>query len=160
MELVWRTRSAGETEDFGRLLGNLLVPGDVLCLYGDLGAGKTTLARGIARGLGVGGPVTSPTFNLIHEYDGRLPFYHMDVYRLSGTEDMFDLGYDEYFYGRGVTLVEWAERVSEVLPGERLDIYLEAYSGEPDWREIRLFSRGKRYEELLKELDALVRAGH
>ncbi len=160
MALVWRTRSAGETEEFGRLLASVLLPGDVLCLHGDLGAGKTVLARGIARGLGITGPVTSPTFTLINEYSGRLPLYHMDVYRLEGPEDMADLGYEEYFYGEGVTLVEWAERVEEVLPSERLDVYLKVSPAEPELREISLIPRGKRYEELVKELSALAGAGH
>ncbi|AEG14163.1 Uncharacterized protein family UPF0079, ATPase [Desulfofundulus kuznetsovii DSM 6115] len=160
MALVWRTRSAGETEEFGRLLASVLLPGDVLCLHGDLGAGKTVLARGIARGLGITGPVTSPTFTLINEYSGRLPLYHMDAYRLDGPGDMADLGYEEYFYGDGVTLVEWAGRIEEVLPSKRLDIYLKGFPGEPELREILFIPRGKRYEELVKELSALVCAGH
>ncbi|SHF44695.1 tRNA threonylcarbamoyladenosine biosynthesis protein TsaE [Desulfofundulus australicus DSM 11792] len=160
MALVWQTRSAGETEELGRLLASLLQPGDVLCLHGELGAGKTVLARGIARGLGVAGPVTSPTFTLINEYSGRLPLYHMDVYRLEGPGDMADLGYEDYFYGSGVTLVEWAGRVKEILPSERLDIYLEGSLQDPELRRILFAPRGERYEELVKELSTLVRARH
>ncbi|MGB9803152.1 MAG: tRNA (adenosine(37)-N6)-threonylcarbamoyltransferase complex ATPase subunit type 1 TsaE [Desulfofundulus sp.] len=160
MAFVWRTRSPGETEEFGRLLASILLPGDVLCLYGDLGAGKTVLARGIARGLGITRPVTSPTFTLINEYSGRLPLYHMDVYRLGGSGEMADLGYEEYFYGEGVTVLEWAGRVEEVLPSERLDIYFKGFQGEPDLREIHIIPRGRRYEELVKELTALVGAGY
>lgn len=160
MAFLWRTHSTVETEEFGRVLGSLLLPGDVLCLNGELGVGKTVLARGVARGLAVSEPVTSPSFTLINEYYGRIPFYHMDVYRLAGPEEMADLGYEEYLYGSGVTLVEWAKRVEEVLPSDRLDIYLKVYPGEPGEREIQLIPRGERYEELVEELSALVRAGH
>ncbi|OAT79960.1 tRNA (adenosine(37)-N6)-threonylcarbamoyltransferase complex ATPase subunit type 1 TsaE [Desulfotomaculum copahuensis] len=155
-----RTGSPARTEEIGRLLGELLAPGDLICLSGELGAGKTVLARGVARGLGVAGPVTSPTFTLINEYDGRLPFYHLDVYRLGGEEEMADLGYEEYFYGSGVTLVEWAERVAGVLPGERLEIMIQGNFNDPDKREITFLPRGGRYRRLVEELTALVRAGN
>lgn len=155
-----RTSSPAQTEETGRLLGKLLTPGDIICLSGDLGAGKTVLARGVARGLGVAGPVTSPTFTLINEYDGRLPFYHLDVYRLGGEGEMADLGYEEYFYGAGVTLVEWAERVAGVLPGERLEILIRGSLNDPEKREITFLPRGGRYRRLVKELTALVRAGN
>lgn len=134
----------------GLLLGKLLQPGDIICLYGRLGAGKTAFAQGVARGLGVEDPVTSPTFILINEYEGRLPFYHFDAYRLEGADDFAGLGYEEYFYGDGVALVEWADRVSDALPPERLDVELE-----PDGEEQRLLRfkpRGDRYAALVEEL--------
>lgn len=152
--------SSKETEKFGRLLGSLLRPGDVVCLYGELGAGKTVLARGIARGLGVEGPVTSPTFTLINEYAGRLPFFHMDMYRLAGPQEISDLGCEEYFYGEGVTVIEWPERIEEVLPSERLNVYLKVQLEEPERREICLVPLGRRYEELVEELKELVCVGH
>ena len=146
------TFSPVETEAAGMSLGKLLVPGDILCLNGNLGAGKTCFARGVARGLGIAEPITSPTFTLINEYQGRVPFYHFDVYRLGGPEDMDDLGYEEYFYGSGVTLVEWAELVDEVLPPERLDIWLSVDEEQVERRQIRPVPQGDRYRRLAEEM--------
>jgi len=143
----------------GEKLGILSRPGDVFCVSGELGAGKTILAKGVASGLGVGDTVTSPTFTLINEYKGRLVFYHMDVYRLESPGDMTDLGYEEYFYGSGVTMVEWAEKVRELLPRERLDIVMEYGPGGEEERKIIFKPRGKRFRLLLKEMLNLVRAG-
>jgi tRNA threonylcarbamoyladenosine biosynthesis protein TsaE len=108
--MIWKTGGAEETQKVGMELGARLVPGTVVGLIGALGSGKTCLAQGICRGLGVEEYVTSPSFVLIHEYEGRLPVYHFDLYRLRDAEALFDLGYEEYFYGDGVCLVEWAER--------------------------------------------------
>jgi len=116
------TKSEDETRQLGVRLARLLQPGDVLALEGDLGAGKTTLAQGIARGLGIEETVDSPTFTIIKEYHGRLPFYHMDVYRLESPDE--DLGWDEFFYGEGVTLVEWAGRIEDLLPDHTVRITL------------------------------------
>lgn len=149
--------SPGETFRVGQNLGKLASAGDVYCLSGDLGAGKTVFAQGVAAGLGVGGRVTSPTFTLINEHLGRIPYYHMDVYRLGGPEEMADLGYEEYFYGQGVTLLEWAELVAGVLPEDRLDITISR-AGE-DSREIVFTPRGERYRRLVEELKRTVRAG-
>ncbi len=163
-KLILKTDSADETFFLGEQLAALVEPGDVFAVSGELGAGKTVLARGLARGLGVAGPIKSPTFTLINEYSGRLPFYHLDVYRLSGPAEMADLGGEEYFYGSGVTLVEWAERVAEILPPERLEIRMEIVPGEENARKITLLPRGERYRRLveelsLRELSRLVRAG-
>jgi tRNA threonylcarbamoyladenosine biosynthesis protein TsaE len=146
------TESPEKTYALGKMLGGMLSAGDVLGLSGDLGAGKTRFAQGVAAGLGVQENVTSPTFTLINEYDGRLPFYHMDVYRLGGPDDMADLGYQEYFYGQGVTLVEWAGLVEDVLPRERLDINIINDDGE-NRRKINLLPRGERYEKLAWEMN-------
>lgn len=133
---------------FSERLGSLLQPGDVLALEGDLGAGKTTFTKGLAKGLNITRNVNSPTFTIIKEYQGRLPLYHMDVYRV---EDSFeDLGFDEYFEGNGVTVVEWAHLVKEQLPEELLTIYL--YLDDNDSRKLVLEPQGKRYEELCKEI--------
>ncbi|MHB1041399.1 MAG: tRNA (adenosine(37)-N6)-threonylcarbamoyltransferase complex ATPase subunit type 1 TsaE [Eubacteriales bacterium] len=156
---IFKTSSPEETVRVGKVLGALLEPGDLLCLSGDLGAGKTTFARGVALGLGIKGRVTSPTFILINEYPGKIPMYHMDVYRLDGPAGMDDLGYEEYFYGNGVTLVEWAEKVEKILPGERMDIYLAPSSKDSDAREITLKPRGGRYCRLVKEMTASVCSG-
>ncbi|TKB27575.1 tRNA (adenosine(37)-N6)-threonylcarbamoyltransferase complex ATPase subunit type 1 TsaE [Desulfopila sp. IMCC35006] len=117
-------QTLSDTEKFGRLLGRLAMPGDVICLNGDLGAGKTALTQAIARGLDVPDNcyVTSPSFALLHEYPGRLPLYHMDFYRLQDVSEVLDLGFDEYFYQQGLTVIEWAGRAIEVLPEERLNI--------------------------------------
>ncbi|AND37891.1 MULTISPECIES: tRNA (adenosine(37)-N6)-threonylcarbamoyltransferase complex ATPase subunit type 1 TsaE [Cytobacillus] len=137
-----------DTMAFSERLGSLLQPGDVLALEGDLGAGKTTFTKGLAKGLNITRNVNSPTFTIIKEYQGRLPLYHMDVYRV---EDSFeDLGFDEYFEGNGVTVVEWAHLVKEQLPEELLTIYL--YLDDNDSRKLVLEPRGKRYEELCKEI--------
>ncbi|MBU4534211.1 MAG: tRNA (adenosine(37)-N6)-threonylcarbamoyltransferase complex ATPase subunit type 1 TsaE [Eubacteriales bacterium] len=144
------SNSPKETREIGRTLGPLLEPGDILCLYGQLGAGKTALAQGVALGLDIEGPVTSPTFILINEYEGRLPLYHFDAYRLEGAADFALLGYEEYFYDEGVSLVEWADRVTEVLPRERLDIEIEA-DGE-ERRRLCFNPHGKRYLALVEDL--------
>ncbi|WP_370224319.1 tRNA (adenosine(37)-N6)-threonylcarbamoyltransferase complex ATPase subunit type 1 TsaE [Cytobacillus sp.] len=137
-----------DTMAFSERLGSLLQPGDVLALEGDLGAGKTTFTKGLAKGLNITRNVNSPTFTIIKEYQGRLPLYHMDVYRV---EDSFeDLGFDEYFEGNGVTVVEWAHLVKEQLPEELLTIYL--YLDDNDSRKLVLEPLGKRYEELCKEI--------
>lgn len=112
-------RSAGpdETRRLGVLLGELLRPGDVVLLQGPLGAGKTALTQGIAAGLGVRGTVNSPTFTILKEYEGRLPLHHFDLYRIEDPEELYALGFDEYFLGDGVSVVEWAERGETGEPG-------------------------------------------
>jgi tRNA threonylcarbamoyladenosine biosynthesis protein TsaE len=129
METVETTRettaSAEETRALGERLGRRLEPGDVVALYGGLGSGKTTLAQGICRGLGVREVVNSPTFTIVNEYRGRCPVYHLDCYRLEGAEDLAGLGCEEYFYGDGVCLIEWAEKAADVLPPVRFDVRCE-----------------------------------
>ncbi|MBX0359584.1 tRNA (adenosine(37)-N6)-threonylcarbamoyltransferase complex ATPase subunit type 1 TsaE [Halobacillus sp. Nhm2S1] len=116
----WKSSSIEETQQLAEKLGERLLPGDVLTLEGDLGAGKTTFTKGLGKGLGVKRTINSPTFTIMKEYQGRVPFYHMDVYRLEESDE--DLGFDEYFEGDGVTVVEWAQFIEEFLPDERLDI--------------------------------------
>jgi tRNA threonylcarbamoyladenosine biosynthesis protein TsaE len=132
-------------KEYGRKLGETLGSGAVVALVGDLGTGKTTLAQAIAIGLGVTEPVTSPTFTIICEYfSGRLPFYHFDVYRLSDAAEaeMEELGWDEYFYGKGVTVVEWADMVEGILPPDAMRIHL-AYGAEPDQRVLEVAQPGQ-----------------
>ena len=119
------TGSAEETRALGERLSRRLGPGDVVALFGGLGSGKTTLIQGICRGLGVQGVVNSPTFTIVNEYRGRCPVYHLDCYRLEGVEDLAGLGYEEYVYGDGVCLIEWAEKAADVLPSTRFDVRLE-----------------------------------
>ncbi len=110
------TNSPAETERLGQQLGKLLEPGQVVALQGPLGAGKTALIRGIARGLGVTEPVTSPTYTIVNEYStGRVPLFHFDMYRLSGPEDLFDIGWEDYLERGGICVVEWSERVLDAL---------------------------------------------
>lgn len=119
-----KTRSAEETVELGRKIGTVLKPNDVIALIGDLGAGKTTIIQGIAAGLGVKDYVTSPTFVIINEYEGRLPFYHVDLYRLDEGLEIDDLGIEEYFSRGGVCVIEWAERLGKMLPknSEKIEI--------------------------------------
>jgi tRNA threonylcarbamoyladenosine biosynthesis protein TsaE len=140
------------TQALGRRLGQLLFPGAVVALIGQLGAGKTHLSRAIAEGLGVRDSrcVTSPTFVLIQEYQGRLPIYHFDAYRLRGAEEFGELGTEEYFASDGVCLIEWADRVQAALPAEHLRIELEV-TGETA-RRATVTGRGERYEQLVRSL--------
>ncbi len=140
------------TGAFGRRLAALLFPGAVVALVGPLGAGKTHLVRAVAEGLGVADTrvVSSPTFVLIQEYDARLPVYHFDAYRLQGPAEFADLGAYEYFEGRGVCLVEWADRVEASLPAEYLSVTL-AVTGETS-RRFTVAARGERYQALVGQL--------
>ncbi|GGE86090.1 tRNA (adenosine(37)-N6)-threonylcarbamoyltransferase complex ATPase subunit type 1 TsaE [Priestia taiwanensis] len=134
--------------EFSKQLGEVLQAKDVIVLEGDLGAGKTTFTKGLAKGLGVKRVVSSPTFTIIKEYQGRLPLYHMDVYRVQGSEE--DLGFDEYFYGDGVTVVEWAHLIESQLPEELLKISL--YHVGDTTRKIVVEPIGSRYIQLCEEL--------
>jgi len=115
-----------DTREFGIELAKKLKPGDIIALIGDLGTGKTTLTKSIAEGLGIRDMITSPTFTIVQEYtDGRLPLYHFDVYRICDTEEMYELGYEEYFFGRGVCVVEWADQIMELIPKDSIVIRIE-----------------------------------
>ncbi len=158
MTVTLSTHSAEETRRLGEVLAGVLQPGDIIWLRGELGAGKTTLAQGIARGLGVNEPVLSPTFTLIREHRGRLPFFHADAYRLEGAEQAADLGLQEYFERGGVFALEWAEHIADALPDERLDVLLEG--GADEHRKVTVSAFGDRYAQRLKALEeALASAG-
>lgn len=147
------TYSEKDTEELGERIGRLAWPGMIILLKGDLGAGKTVLARGIARGLKIDEPITSPTYTLIHQYHGRLPLYHFDIYRLGEPEEMYDLGYEEFFYGDGLTVVEWPERMEDLGPEEYLDITIEKIlDNGKDGRLIRITPIGDKYERFKGEL--------
>lgn len=148
MELT--THSPEQTLALGKRLGEIARPGDVILLVGKLGAGKTCLTQGIARGLGIDDYAASPSFVLVRELYGRLPLYHMDFYRLDNIEEIAELGLDEYFYGRGVSVVEWAEKALSLLPPENLLIEME-YIDESE-RRLRLKPSGKRYREMAAQL--------
>lgn len=145
------TSSPEQTWRIGEMLGALLGPGDIVCLYGDLGAGKTSLSYGIALGLEVKEQyITSPTFTFVNEYEGRVPFYHIDLYRLKDPEELENIGFEEYLDSDGVTVIEWAERAEDELPEERLSVYLN-YVNENS-REIGFLPEGERYQKLLDAL--------
>ena len=123
--MIIETNSDKDTFEFGKQLGEKAEPGTVICLDGDLGTGKTVIAKGIAAGLGVKEPVSSPTFTVIKEYtEGRLPFYHFDVYRIEDPLEMDEIGYEDYFYGNGVTVIEWSEMIKELIPEKAMKIRL------------------------------------
>ena len=119
------TKTAEETIALGKKIGNLLRKGDVIAMQGTLAAGKTTITKGIAQALGIKETITSPTFCLISEYEGKLPLYHMDVYRLEGGEDFVNLGTDDMIYGEGVSIIEWSEKIMDELPKKTIILKLE-----------------------------------
>ncbi|MBM4055561.1 MAG: tRNA (adenosine(37)-N6)-threonylcarbamoyltransferase complex ATPase subunit type 1 TsaE [Planctomycetes bacterium] len=146
------SKSSAETVKFGEKLGKLLTNGHVIALIGDLGAGKTTMTKGIVRGLDAGDKdkVKSPTFSLVHKYNGRIPVYHIDAYRLSGSKELLEIGSDEMVFGDGVTIIEWADNVPESLPEEYLKITLTHVS--EDQRKIEVCGCGKRYDQIIQRL--------
>lgn len=123
--LTFTSHSADETIALGEKIGNLLKKGDVIAMQGTLAAGKTTITKGIAKALGVTDTITSPTFCLISEYSGKMPLYHMDVYRLEGGEDFVNLGTDDMIYGDGVSLIEWSEKIIDELPKKTIILKIE-----------------------------------
>ena len=124
--MILETNSPQETFSAGRQLGEKAFPGQVITLTGDLGVGKTVFTQGLAKGLGIEEPVNSPTFTIVQEYEGgRLPFYHFDVYRIGDIEEMEEIGYDDYFFGKGICLIEWAELIEELLPESIIAITIE-----------------------------------
>ena len=124
--IIIETNSAEETFRLGEKLGHLAIPGQIYTLNGDLGVGKTVFTQGVASGLGIKAPVNSPTFTIVQEYeDGRMPFYHFDVYRIGDLEEMEEIGYDDYFFGNGICLIEWAELIQELLPETMISITIE-----------------------------------
>ncbi len=126
MATVTETYSPEETFEFGKKLGEEAVPGMIFCLDGDLGAGKTVFAQGFACGLGISEPVNSPTFTIVQVYDeGRLPLYHFDVYRIGDISEMDEAGYEDYFFGEGVCLIEWASVIEELIPENAVWIRME-----------------------------------
>lgn len=124
--MIIETRSPEETFELGKKIGEAAKPGQVYTLNGDLGVGKTVFTQGVAAGLGIIEPVSSPTFTIVQVYEeGRLPFYHFDVYRIGDIEEMEEIGYDDYFFGEGICLIEWAELIRDILPEKRIEITIE-----------------------------------
>lgn len=140
-----------DTNKIGKIIGENINKGTIICLDGDLGAGKTTLTQSIAKGLNIDDYITSPTFNIIKEYEGRLNLYHMDVYRIEDISEMYDLGYEEFFYSEGVCVIEWSHKIKEILPNERIDIHILKGKADND-RIFKIRGSGKDFEEILEEL--------
>ena len=149
MKHVIKTQSVEETQKVAYAIGKWVKSGMILTLEGDLGAGKTTFTKGLAKGLDIKRNVNSPTFTIIKEYQGRLPLYHMDVYRLENGAD--EIGLDDYLYGEGVCVIEWASMIEDLLPNERLDIKIFR-DGELE-RRIELLPIGSEYETVSEELN-------
>ena len=148
--LVIMSESYEETRNIGKVIGKMAFAGSVIALCGELGSGKTTLTQGIAEGLDVHSFVTSPTFVIVNQYKGRLPLYHIDTYRLRSLDDMYELGYEEFFYGDGVTVIEWAQKVEPLLPEEYLRVELE-YVSESE-RKITIKPYGQRYVDIVNQI--------
>lgn len=142
-----------ETQNLGIQLGKLCKSGDIICLIGDLGTGKTHLTKGIALGLGINDSITSPTFNIVNEYDnGRLKFYHFDVYRVNDPDEIAAIGFDEYIFGDGVSVIEWANYIEELIPEDNLQIILEKIPQlGSSFRKVTIKYTGNRYD-YIKEL--------
>jgi tRNA threonylcarbamoyladenosine biosynthesis protein TsaE len=135
------THNEIETEALGETLARRLGPGDVVAYRGDLGAGKTAFTRGLARGLGCTGRVTSPTFTVVNEYEGRLPLFHFDLYRLEGEDALYDIGWEDYLDRGGVCAVEWSERAEAALPRETVWVSIRRCAESEDWRRITIEGR-------------------
>ena len=146
--MIIETHDPEETFEVGRKIGMNAKPGQIYTLTGDLGVGKTVLTQGVAAGLGITEPVNSPTFTIIQEYeDGRLPFYHFDVYRIGDLEEMEEIGYDDYFFGQGICLIEWAELIEEILPEKRIEVTIEKDLEKGfEYRKITIEERGEKTE--------------
>ena len=146
--MVIETHDPEETFEVGRTIGMNAKPGQIYTLTGDLGVGKTVFTQGVAAGLGMTEPVNSPTFTIIQENeDGRLPFYHFDVYRIGDLEEMEEIGYDDYFFGQGICLIEWAELIEEILPEKRIEVTIEKDLEKGfEYRKITIEERGEKTE--------------
>jgi len=145
------SKNSEETVNFGKHLAELFREGDIVCFFGDLGSGKTTLIKGIAQGLKIGpAKVNSPTFVLMNVYHGRLPLFHFDLYRLENAEEISTIGYEEFLYGNGVSVIEWADRLGALLPEEYLRVDLKHKT--IDERVIQLSAKGPRYQGIVEKI--------
>ena len=148
-----KTCSPDETMLVGRTLGSILNSGDVVCLTGDLGTGKTAFTNGMAQALGVKEYVTSPTFTIVNEYKTEVPLYHFDVYRISDPEEMYDIGFEEYLYGDGIVVIEWAELIKDILPDELIWVKISKnLNSGVDAREIDIDFIGEKYRSYIDRL--------
>lgn len=146
--MFFNVQSINETTQLGIEIGRLAKPGDIICLTGDLGTGKTHITKGIAQGLGITDNITSPTFNIVNEYDsGRLKLNHFDVYRVSDPDEIYAIGFDDYIFSDAVSIIEWANYIEEILPKDLLHILIEKdFSKGENYRKITLTPYGERYD--------------
>lgn len=151
-KFIFISQNPKETIQLGKKLGSLLQESDLIALNGDLGSGKTLLIQGIVSGLKCKNQVLSPSFSLIKEYSGRKPIYHFDLYRLTRPEEIEELGYEEYFYGKGITLIEWANKIEKYLPESFLSIKISMNEKNYFFRKITLESIGIKYRKIIEEL--------
>ncbi|MBP2071856.1 tRNA (adenosine(37)-N6)-threonylcarbamoyltransferase complex ATPase subunit type 1 TsaE [Thermoanaerobacterium butyriciformans] len=151
MKMSFKTKSPIETEKIGFKLGNLLKRGSIVLISGELGVGKTVLTKGIAKGMGIDDYVTSPTFMIVNEHLGDIPLYHFDVYRIDDYTELYDIGYEEYFYGDGVCVIEWPEKIKPLIPEENIFIRIDI-GDSYDERIIEIESHGEKYDEVIKEM--------
>jgi tRNA threonylcarbamoyladenosine biosynthesis protein TsaE len=135
--LELQLNNSDETLKLGEIIGKSLIPGSIIALVGDLGAGKTVLVKGIAKGLGVQEEPNSPTYVIMNSYEGRIPLYHFDLYRISSEDELFGIGYDEFFFGDGVTAVEWADRVQGIFPEDTIKIEITIPESESEDSETK-----------------------
>ena len=148
-----KTCSPDETMLVGRALGSILSSGDVVCITGDLGTGKTAFTNGMARALGIEEYITSPTFTIVNEYKTEVPLYHFDVYRISDPEEMYDIGFEEYLYGDGIVVIEWAELIKDILPEELIWVKISKnLNSGTDAREINIDFIGEKYRSYIDSL--------
>lgn len=146
-----KTFSIEETVEIGTKLGKLLGGGEIILLSGDLGTGKTAFTSGIAKGLNIAGYITSPTFTIVNEYEAQIPLYHFDVYRINDSEEMYEIGFDEYINSDGVTVIEWAELINECLPVENIQIKITKCIEEGlDVRVLNVIFNGEKHNEVAK----------
>ncbi len=150
--MVFQTSNTSETIRMGKRLGRLLQPGDVVALVGELGTGKTQFIKGMAEGVGIEKAiyVSSPSFTFINEYPGKIPFYHVDLYRLESEKEAEGLGLEEYIRGDGITAIEWGDRIPSLLPEELVWVKIH-YTGK-NTRSIEIISKGNRYEQLMRKM--------
>ncbi len=136
--MEYLSHNTAETEAIGEQLAASLLPGDVVAYHGGLGAGKTAFTRGLAKGLGYDGRVSSPTFTIVNEYEGRLPLFHFDLYRLGDEEELYDIGWEDYLQRRGVCAVEWSEGFAGALPPGTISVTISRHPSEENWRIITI----------------------
>jgi tRNA threonylcarbamoyladenosine biosynthesis protein TsaE len=151
-KMVIQTKRVSETIRIGKSIGRHLLPGDIVALVGELGAGKTQFIKGLAAGAGIRNPdyISSPSFTLIHEYPGKIPFYHVDLFRLEREKEAEELGLEEYFQGGGITAIEWADKIPSLLPTKNLFIHIAIMR--KNTRSLEIIGKGKRYEDIVNQL--------
>jgi tRNA threonylcarbamoyladenosine biosynthesis protein TsaE len=151
-----KSESVEQTFNIAKILGQLVQEGDIICLNGDLGVGKTHFAKGLAAGLGINEHITSPTYTIVNEYEGIKKLYHFDVYRLGEPDEIYDIGYVDYLNGSGVVLIEWADLIEDLLPRARLEIRLVKGNIDLDnnenYREINFQGFGEHYSKIIEEM--------